>query len=30
MNEVDRWLESGAGAREGLRLLSKYAPNEVI
>lgn len=30
MNEVDRWLGSGAGAREGLRLLSKYAPNGTI
>lgn len=30
MNEVDRWLGSGAGAREGLRLLSKYTPNGTI
>lgn len=27
MNDVDRWLASGAGVQEGLRLLSKYAPN---
>ena len=25
--DVDRWLGSGAGVREGLRLLSIYAPN---
>lgn len=30
MNEIDSWLNSGAGAQEGLRLLAKYAPNEVI
>lgn len=27
MNDVDKWLQSGAGAKEGLRLLAKYAPN---
>lgn len=27
MNDVARWLKNGAGAREGLRLLSQYAPN---
>ena len=27
MNEVDSWLESGAGVPEGLRLLSQYAPS---
>ena len=27
MNDVSKWLRSGAGAREGLRLLSLYAPN---
>lgn len=27
MNEVSQWLQSGAEVREGLRLLSIYAPN---
>ena len=27
MNDVSRWLRSGAGTPEGLRLLSIYAPN---
>lgn len=27
MNEVSIWMNSGAEVREGLRLLSKYAPN---
>lgn len=27
MNEVSQWMNSGAEVREGLRLLSKYAPN---
>lgn len=27
MNEVGRWLYSGAGVQEGLRLLNIYAPN---
>lgn len=27
MNPVDQWLNNGAGADEGLRLLSKLAPN---
>lgn len=27
MNEVDRWLSSGAGAEEGFRLLRTYAPS---
>lgn len=30
MNEVDRWMSSGAGVQEGLRLLCKYAPNRHI
>lgn len=30
MNEVDRWMSSGAGVQEGLRLLSIYAPNRHI
>lgn len=27
MNEIDRWIDSGAEVQEGLRLLSIYAPN---
>ena len=27
MNEIDRWISSGAGVEEGLRLLSIHAPN---
>lgn len=27
MNEIDIWLNSGAGVQEGLRLLDKHAPN---
>lgn len=27
MNDIDRWLRSGAGADEGLRLLDVYAPS---
>lgn len=27
MNEIDRWIDSGAGVDEGLRLLGIYAPN---
>ena len=30
MNPVDQWLQNGAGAQEGLRLLSKLAPNPRI
>lgn len=30
MNEVSRWLKSGAEVREGLRLLRIYAPNRHI
>ena len=30
MNEIDRWLYSGAGTHEGLRLLAIYAPNEQV
>lgn len=30
MNPVDQWLQNGAGAEEGLRLLSKLAPNPTI
>ena len=28
MNEIDRWINSGAEVNEGLRLLSIYAPNK--
>lgn len=27
MNEIDRWMDSGAEVQEGLRLLNIYAPN---
>ena len=27
LNEIDRWIDSGAEVQEGLRLLSTYAPN---
>jgi hypothetical protein len=27
LNEIDRWIDSGAEVQEGLRLLSIYAPN---
>ncbi len=27
MNEIDRWIDSGAEVQEGLRLLNIYAPN---
>ena len=30
MNEIDRWIESGAGVQDGLRLLNIYAPNRHI
>ena len=30
MNDVSRWLRSGAGTPEGLRLLSLYAPNPYL
>lgn len=30
MNKIDEWLKSGAGIREGLRLLSEIAPNKTI
>lgn len=28
MNEIDRWISSGAGVDDGLRLLSIHAPNQ--
>lgn len=30
MTEIEIWMESGAGVREGLRLLSKYRPNPYL
>lgn len=30
MNEVSKWIKSGAGVNEGLRLLSVYAPNKYL
>lgn len=30
MTEIEQWLKSGAGVREGLRLLSVYKPNEPL